>query len=407
MVNTTATLTGNWLSRCSPAFRLLMATSWLAPETWRPRQGEAIREACVAGVDWDEYVRLVERHRIPALSWTALKRVTGITIPDEIAKNLKQRSDACRMKALVHLQLLAGILKAFNSANIPAMPLKGPLASLELYGDAGLRESKDLDVLVSPAKLAEAQQCLCQNGWRLRNDESHLTPRQSEFRSKYEQHLTFVHASHKSELELHWRTLWGSDDTFERRWQASIAAQWQGCSYRAMNAIDLAVQLCEHGSGHAWFRAKWLGDMARMYSDRRIEPEAVLARARTLGQERPVLQCFRLLRDGYALPMPAAVDRELSSLEPLVIRRAVQKLIDPAEPRLTVSLRGIRQLLLNSVYVRMLWPCISIRDTFTFTGMAICSADFGLIRLSDRLFWLYVPLRPFLWAWRRKKSMAL
>lgn len=37
-----------------------------------------------------------------------------------------------------------------------------------------------------------------------------------------------------------------------------------------MNAVDLAVQLSEHGSGRAWCRAKWLGDMARMYSDRRI-----------------------------------------------------------------------------------------------------------------------------------------
>lgn len=398
-------MTGHWLSQCSPAFRLLMATSWLAPETWRPRQIEAIQGACAAGLDWNEYFRLVERHRTSALSWAALKRVPGIAIPDEISKNLRRRSDACRIKAVVHLQLLTGILKAFNSANIPVMPLKGPLASLELYGDAGLRESKDLDMLVSPAKVAEAQLCLCQNGWRLRNDDSHLTPRQSEFRSKYEQHLNFVHTSQKGELELHWRTLRDGDGASERRWEASIAGQWQGCSYRAMNAVDLAVQLCEHGSGHAWFRAKWLGDMARIYSDRRIEPEEVLARARTLDQERPVLQCFRLLRDGYALPIPAAVDRELSSLEPLVIERAVQKLIDPAEPQLNGSLRGIRDTLLNSVYVRRLWPRIPIRDTFT--ELAIYSADFRLIRLADPLFWLYVPLRPILWAWRRKKSVAV
>jgi hypothetical protein len=398
-------MTGNWLSQCTPAFRLLMATSWLAPETWSTRQGETIQEACAAGVDWEEYFRLVERHRTSALSWAALKRVTGIAIPDEIANNLKRRSDACRIKAVVHLQLLARILKVLNNANIPAMPLKGPLASLELYGDAGLRESKDLDVLVPPDKVAKAQECLCQNGWRLRNDGSHLTPRQFEFRSRYEHNLNFVHSSQNCELELHWRTPRDSNDTSERRWEASIAAQWQGCSYRAMNAVDLAIQLCEHGSGHAWFRAKWLGDMARMYSDRRIEPESVLARARTLGQERPFLQCFRLLRDGYALPIPAAVDRELNSLEPLVIERAVQKLLDPAEPRLTGSVREIRDRLLNAVYLRMLWPRISIRDAFT--EMAICFADFESIRLSDKLFWLYVPLRPFLWAWRRKKSMAV
>jgi hypothetical protein len=34
------------------------------------------------------------------------------------------------------------------------------------------------------------------------------------------------------------------------------------------------------------------------------------------------------------------------------------------------------------------------------TEVAYSSADFRLLRLPDRLFWLYVPLRPILLAWR-------
>ena len=402
----TAAMTGNWLGRCSPAFRLLMATSWLAPEAWRQRQNEAILGACDAAVDWVEYIALVERHRTPAMSWAALKRVSGITIPEGAAKTLKHHSDACRIRSVIHLQLLMGVLKGLDAAGISAMPLKGPLLSFELYGDAGLRESKDLDVLIPRADLPAARLCLCDMGWHLRKDDSHLTPRQSEFRSRHEHHVSLVHTRQNAELELHWRsTHWGRGDAIGSCWATSIASKWQGYSYCAMNSVDLAVHLCDHGGGHAWFRAKWLGDMARMLAERRIEAEAVLERARALGQERPVLQCLRLLRDGYGLPMPAVIERELSSLDPLVIERAVQKLTDPVGLQLNGSLRAIRDQIRYWIYVHRLWPHLSIGDTIA--DMAIFPADFELIRLSDRLFWLYVPLRPVLWAWRHRKKVAV
>jgi len=400
----TAATTAKWLGRCSSAFRLMMATSWLAPESWKPQQDESIRVACADGLDWNEYTRLVERHRTSALSWSALKRLKGISIPEETAQTLKLRSDACRLRAAIHLQLLRDILNALNTAGIPVMPLKGPLLSLELYGDAGLRESKDLDLLVGQADIVGASRCLEQIGWRPRKDDSYLTPRMSEFRFRHEHHVSFFHKTKHWELELHWRTFWESSDGRSRRSAASIPSRWQGCPYQAMNAVDLAIDLCEHGSGHAWFRAKWLGDMARMVADRHVELEAVLERARESGQERPFLQCLKLLRDAYGLPVPDSAEREVHGLDSFVVQRAIQKLTDPTEPRLVFSLKGIRDRLHHARYVRSLWPRRS-RWVF-FEEMAFCAADFKLIQLPDRLFWLYIPLRPFLWARRRRMNNA-
>jgi hypothetical protein len=86
------------LVRASPAFRLMIATSWLAPDSWRARQEESIRQAGAQGVVWADYLRLVDRHRTPALSWAALKRVAGLAIPEQIVKELRKRSDACACK---------------------------------------------------------------------------------------------------------------------------------------------------------------------------------------------------------------------------------------------------------------------------------------------------------------------
>ncbi len=125
----------DWLQGASPAFRLTIATSWLAPDSWRQNQERAIREAMAAGPDWTEFLSLVVRHQTPALAWAALNRVPEITIPDLARRELQKLSDACRIQGMQHSLLLADVLKGLNCAGIPAMPLKGQFLSLELYGD--------------------------------------------------------------------------------------------------------------------------------------------------------------------------------------------------------------------------------------------------------------------------------
>ena len=61
--------------RVSPDDRHLLAGPGLLAGANRR---QAIREAIGAGLDWMEYLRLVDRHRTPALSWAALGRVPGI-----------------------------------------------------------------------------------------------------------------------------------------------------------------------------------------------------------------------------------------------------------------------------------------------------------------------------------------
>ena len=84
----------HWLQKTSPAFRLMIATSWLAPDSWQKNQEEAIRAAVGAGPDWAEYLRLVDRHRTPALSWAALSRVPGYRVPEPAMEEL-QRAQPC------------------------------------------------------------------------------------------------------------------------------------------------------------------------------------------------------------------------------------------------------------------------------------------------------------------------
>jgi hypothetical protein len=383
----------DWLKRTSAAFRLTIASSWLAPELWHDRQESAVHEAMGGGVDWEEYLRLVDRHRTPAVSWAALKRVSRLAVPEPVQRELQGRSEACRMQAVGHALLLAEVLKGFNGDGIAGMPMKGPLLSQELYGDIGLRQSRDVDIMVEPQDVLRAQACLQKLGWHADASSFPMSPRQREAQLRHEHHIAYVRPHGACCLELHWRAIWDAPDDSSRRWARSVACCWRGYSYQAMNPIDQALYLCSHGSDHRWFRAKWLGDMARMSASGLVDWEAALEEARRTNQERPVLVCLRLLREVHGFPVPAAPAsaRELPSF---LIDRAVVELTAAPEPKQT----SILFRLLKARYDRLLRPQSTWKS---LAALAYSRPDFRVLHLPDSLFWAYAPLRPFLWVWRR------
>jgi len=391
----------NWLHDASPAFQLMIATSWIAPDSCRDDQNDAVHRACEACPNWTEYLHLVERHRTPAISWAALKRAPRVHIPEQVKRELQKRSDVCRLQAMLHLQLLAGVLKGLNHSGIPVMPLKGPLLSLALYEDAGLRQSKDLDILVLQKEIPQTQECLEKMGWRLGAEYFSLSPRQWEATIRHEPHIGYVHPQQGCQLELHWCNLWYSPQGTEQHWARSRTSELSGSSYRAMSHADLAMYLCSHGGGHRWFRAKWLGDLARMHCNGQVDWPEMLAYARTVGQERPVLLGLQLLSECYELAFPNIAGTLRKTLPYPLACKAVRDLTAPGEPAELNALAGFKERVRNSRYNRLLWPHRSWWENLAW--LTYCQPDFRDFRLPDSLFWLYIPLRPFLSVWRRMK----
>jgi len=389
----------SWLQSASPAFRLMIATSWLAPASGQDKQEEAIREALASGIDWMEYIRLIDRHRTPALSWAALSRVPGLQIPAAAKRELQKRNDACRMQAVRNSLKLAGVLKGFHSTGIPAMTMKGPILSLELYGDVGLRQCHDLDLMVKPQDLARAQACMEKMGWRQDAAWFPLSPWQWENLLRHEWHLSFVHPHGDCLLELHWRARWELREQTEDRWARSVPSVWQGCSHQAMNPIDQVLYLCSHGGVHGWCRAKWMGDLARIHAQGRMDWQAAFDQASRTGQERALLAGLRLLQDIYGLPMPDLPGNPWRNLPSFLIARPIHDLKvheDPAALGALAMARGYFRL------IRYQWlavPQTTWRDHLA--ELAYRREDFQVLRLPDRFYWTYAPLRPFLWVWRR------
>jgi hypothetical protein len=388
----------DWLQHMTPAFHLMMATSWLAPDPWRQNQEQAIREAIDTEPDWKEYLSLVDRHRIPALSWASLSCVPGIAVPEFARQELQKRSDACRMKAIQHCLLLSDVLKRFNRAGIFVMPLKGQILSFALYGDVGLRQTLDMDLEVPREDLARAQECLVSKDWHLERTFFPMSSRQWDSFLRNEQHINFIHAETGRMLELHWRNQWESPDATRARSARSFPSVWQGCSIQAMHASDMTLYLCSHGGLHEWFRAKWLGDLARAHTLGLLDWKAAWEEGRRSRQTRVLLAGIYLLEQLYGLPRPELPAEAWQEPSRRLIAVPLQALGHSHEPTGRVSPSKLRFRMRRSRYERLLWPAKSWYDSLSelFYGRE----DFRTLPLPDGFFWAYKPLRPALWLWR-------
>lgn len=396
-------LKSDWLQGTSPAFRLMIATSWAAPELCRQNQQEAIRESIDAGPDWAEYLRLIDRHRTPALSWAALSGTPGLAIPERVREELKQRSDACRMESMKQCLLMSSTLKTFNQAGIPVMPFKGQILSLQLYGDIGLRQCRDLDVAVAPEDFHRARACLEEIGWQLNSPAWFpLSPAQWKRTLRWEHDLEMVHSLAGCLLELHWRDEWETPEQTRDRWARSVASVWQGFSIRAMTPSDLTLYLCSHGGHHFWSRSKWLGDLARAHAIGHLDWNGALAEAFASGQEAVIFVALALLEQLYGFRIPEIDGRPWSTPTHL-LEIPLSVLANPHEPLEPNASGWLRYRLRISRYEKQLHPQRSWRNS---TGRLLYGReDFRTLRLPESLTWAYAPLHPALWIWRRIKTV--
>lgn len=155
----------------------------------------------------DELTPLLARQRLLPLLGARLRGIAGV-LPDPFLERVEAATEAARRLAHAQTVLSLRCLAALEHAGVRAVALKGPLMSEELHGAPGLRQSDDLDLLVSPENVDAALAALAQLGWR-----SHVADGSS-------LHHRLEHATGLPSVELHWRVHW-----YENRFAAAALAR--------------------------------------------------------------------------------------------------------------------------------------------------------------------------------------
>lgn len=172
-------------------------------EACRRGRAERTREA-LSRADFAVLVEELRARRLLPLIGGRLLEAAGGLCPPDFASQVNEARTAARARAMAVYAATMRTCAALAGEGIPALPLKGPLLAEAAHGDLGLRETADVDVLVSRNHLWPAARLLQSEGFEPPADhlDRHGLP---------DLHLALHHADRPS-VELHWRVYWYETD---------------------------------------------------------------------------------------------------------------------------------------------------------------------------------------------------
>lgn len=336
----------------------------------------------------DALVVSAVRHRLASCLYTEFRHnPSGKGV--EILERLKPLHQRNTLKMLRFTTELTRIGKLFKQYNIPMLTFKGPLLSLQLYGDINQRECKDLDIFVPEKDIDKAQHLLEQDGYQINYPDTKLSPKQWRIYKARAKDISFYHPEKKVCIELHWhwfRTKHFFTVSNADVWATAIDAKLANTTVKTLSPEYNFLYLCAHGNAHSWRRLCWLHDIATLIEqDNDWQWSALLEKAEALKVKRVFVEAILLSHEIFKTQLPSEIQREISRDKTVRILAKLSKHIikhDSARP-----VRVLRKALSNP----------SWRYKLAF----LCPKSFELLiglwkryPLPDRLFSLYYILLP-------------
>lgn len=339
---------------------------------------------------WDGFINQLHWHRVAGLAWRRLAHFRN-QLPEDVADVLQQARHQTASLAMKHGQELIHLSRQFNDNALPFVILKGLPQSLRLYQDAGRRFSRDIDILVPEARIEDAHDILTA---------SHYVPAYPAitapdlFIKRFRQQrkdCTYNNRQNGTVVELHWRL---NNNPFFLPLEALhplSAAKTVDLAGHALPVFQNecnALYLMLHATHSGWARLSWLTDIAELMRQP-LDWMAVMTLARKLKVEPGVVVTLQLAHELLDAPLPPV--KLADSWQARALLRQAR-----------ITLRSARYPTPANMLLQRTLHCQRI-DYFRFLllrELGLSLNDMLLLPLPDKLFFLYYPLRPLLWAWR-------
>ena len=337
-------------------------------------------------IDWRCFAALVEHHGMGPHVHQILDACREVPAPALLElRQLHQR--ASEYNLLLTARMLQ-VVEAFAQAGIPVVTLKGPALAQQLYGDPGMRDSLDLDLLVPSRRVEAAARLLQEHGYVLESELGWLGVRDLARRST---ELTFRHASGTA-VDLHWAIApadYPCRIPESRLWASVNSVSIAGRRVPVLGKECLLVYLCVHGTTHCWTKLRWLCDVAMVVSSVEIDWDQVDVIAVEGDASRALSLALILVRDLLGVELPANASRRVRDEDRIApfAARVADRLRAPAPaPQPT----AVERTIFNARLAMNGW----LRARHLAALMkAPTDADALLVKLPRQLLFLYYPLR--------------
>src|SRR5262245_8623753 len=215
------------------------------------------------GAEWDGLMALAAAHGMRPLLYRFLSGTNGfVAIPDDVTSILQEFTRQNLRKNLRLTGELILLLRMFSEEGVNVIPYKGPTLAALAYGDLGLREFGDLDLLIARSDFMKAQELLVERGYQ---PEASLNAKQAAAFAGACNVMAFWHAEKEISVEMHWelspKYLPFSPD-LEKVRERMAPSHPGGQTVMTLSLEDLLVYLCAHGAKHVWEKLIWIVDVA-------------------------------------------------------------------------------------------------------------------------------------------------
>jgi hypothetical protein len=201
---------------------------------------------------------------------------------------------------------LISISTELNAENIPHIVLKGIPLNQQLYGNLGIRQTRDIDLLVEPSYILPAHDYLIRRGYQ-KQDSHHPKMITSPIKriQALATNFTYFNPTKKTCVDLIQKKSLHSNKT------QTLSLQNHDISILSTE-INF-IYLCLHGASHQWSCTQWLVDIAQFILTQNIDPPTVLAHAKENNLLRVLLETQKMLKRtlniSLEIPIPArAID---------------------------------------------------------------------------------------------------
>jgi len=274
--------------------------------------------------DWADVQRRASAHGL--VPWLARALSPGDGAEHEAHASIVAAANASAACALGRVGRLVELVGSLADIGVTALPYKGPVLSLQLYGDLALRQSVDLDLVVPWDAYDAARAALVRRG---------LPPRWGH--SARQEHTLFAWLGHApfgrgdEFVELHWRFAdkrfpfaLRLEDVLRRAQQVRVA----GRILPLMAADDLLAALSMHAARHLFERLEWVSGVTRLLVAAPMNPASLMAHAERLCARRTLAVSVHVAARLLDFPLDDAWRRALAddpAAQPLA-ERMVQEL---------------------------------------------------------------------------------
>ena len=375
------------------------------------RKGPEIPE----GLDWDAFEAALRQHRLQPLLIRGLRAMDSNVVEQTPAlKKHRSQQNKYTHESIQRLQALAQVSAALAENGIRMISMKGPLLSMELYGDPSLRTSRDLDVMVAEEDLDRAGEILMELGYEPEDNLFHKTPLRRKYYGIVDLEKHMVYQKGDICLELHWKGSAQAEENFDELWARREEQMILGKRIAVLGMDDRYPGLIVHAAEHGFHRLRWLLDLYELQKKPSFSWERVYRQMKAQNLGELLLETMIVM---YRMALPGLKDIVFDGVSVRTEKDGIcLQLADELreEGRRALSLSEAAYPLWQGEYAswgdprqkaydRLLPVSLSGKTPMQKILLACGPSrhELELIDLPDLLFWLYFLIRPVNWLWRK------